>query len=243
MDDNCKQCSLNEITLEPAENESVDVSAGKPTVEVVSAGNGTCRIPDQQCSTFQGSTEPKHAEISIIGQTTKPSCSLSSSVHLKLKVPQSMSDWIGRVFGKDDQFKQDWESQSLEAYVFQSRGTFISHLGHTPVKVPFGHRRLRYGLDKVVKDKDKLGSTWNRYIDLGPSMQAIIDQVVHAANRLQSRERVCIAFQEYNKRVEDPFTLVFFSVRDEKKPILLKDAVGRTYTIPFETCRTWNVST
>lgn len=71
----------------------------------------------------------------------------------------------------------------------------------------------------------------------------LIDEVVREANKLQKRERVCLAFQGYRQHTgSDPFTIVFFSIREEKAPISFKDCIGRNMTFPFETCRTWQVS-
>lgn len=70
----------------------------------------------------------------------------------------------------------------------------------------------------------------------------LVDEVVREANRLQNRERVCLTFSEY--RIvggDDTFVIVFFSICEEKAPISFKDCIGRKMTLPFETCRTWEV--
>ncbi|KUI53606.1 hypothetical protein VP1G_00984 [Cytospora mali] len=212
------------------------VSTGKSTDEVDSKATEDKKssIPDQQGSTSEGRTQATQPGVSVLKNPAK-SPSSNFGVQLSLKLPARISDLMHRIFGKDDIFKQDWESDDVEAYIFQM--SFAHGPVQRPIKVPFGHRRLHYGLDRVL---NKNGSTWNRYIDSGHRMQVIIDGVAHAANRLQNRERVCIAFQEYKKGSDEHFILVFSSICEEKKPILFKDAVGRTYTIPFETCRTWN---
>lgn len=38
------------------------------------------------------------------------------------------------------------------------------------------------------------------------------------------------------------FLLAFFSIRDEKAPILFTDCIGRKMRLPYETCKTWEVS-
>lgn len=151
-------------------------------------------------------------------------------------LPTYLFDWKQRIFGTDDKFKTDWPSTNLEAYI-RLNPSFAK-----PTKVPFGHKRLHYGLNKVIKDQQKGSSTWNRYVELGEVARLVIDDVVEEANRNQSRERVCVAFEEYKKESLEPFTLVFLSVRKEPQPISFKDAVGRNYTLPFEACRKWEVS-
>lgn len=151
-------------------------------------------------------------------------------------LPAYFFDWKQRIFGTDDKFKTDWPSTNLEAYIRHN-----SSFGK-PTKVPFGHKRLHYGLNKIIKDGQKEKSTWNRYVDAEQVTRLAIDEIVDEANRHQSRERICVAFQEYNKEEDDPFILVFLSLRKEPQPISFKDAVGRNYTLPFETCRKWDVS-
>lgn len=150
-------------------------------------------------------------------------------------VPAYFFDWKQRIFGTDDKFKTDWPSTNLEAYI-RHNPSFGK-----PTKVPFGHKRLHYGLNKIIKDGQKEKSTWTRYVEAELVTRLAIDEVVDEANRHQSRERVCVAFQEY-KEGDDPFILVFLSLRKEPQPISFKDAVGRNYTLPFETCRKWDVS-
>lgn len=76
----------------------------------------------------------------------------------------TMSAWTQKIFGKEDQFSTDWESQELEAWVIRSAYPFS-----TPMKVPFGHQRLRYGLKKTKSKKaHKLGlTTFGRYVEDG----------------------------------------------------------------------------
>ncbi|ROW01263.1 hypothetical protein VMCG_05959 [Cytospora schulzeri] len=195
---------------------------------------------NQQKPIREGTAESTQTEVALIGKPAQTSFSFSPSAHLNLKFPSLRSDWIQSIFGKDDKFKKDWESEILEAYTLQTYSGYRTNFPITPIKVPFGHRRLHYGLEKVVKDKEKLGSTWDRYIALGTRVQSIIRQVVFEVNQRQNCKRVCVAFQEYNTGDDDPFMLVFFSILKEKPPVVFKDVLGRTYKIPFETCRKWS---
>lgn len=156
--------------------------------------------------------------------------------HIGSDLPAYFFDWKQRLFGTDDKFKTDWPSTNLEAYI-RHNPSFGK-----PTKVPFGHKRLTFGLNKVIKDGKKEKSTWNSYVEADQVTRLAIDEIVEEANRHQSRERVCVAFQEYNKESDDPFLLVVLSLRKEPKPISFKDAVGRTYSLPFEACRKWEVS-
>lgn len=72
----------------------------------------------------------------------------------------------------------------------------------------------------------------------------LVDEVVKEANRHQNRERVCLAFETYRRQDTggDSFTIMFFSIREEEVPVSFTDCMGRKMTIPFETCRTWEVS-
>lgn len=175
-------------------------------------------------------------ELDARSDKSKTPRSSSLVSHIGSDLPAYLFDWKQRLFGTDDKFKSDWPSSNLEAYI-RHNPSFGK-----PTKVPFGHKRLHYGLNKVIKDGKKEKSTWNSYVEVDQVTRLAIDEIVEEANRHQSRERVCVAFQEYNKESDDPFLLVFLSLRKEPKPISFKDAVGRTYSLPFETCRKWEVS-
>lgn len=170
------------------------------------------------------------------GDKSKTPRSFTLTGNIGSGIPAYFFDLKQRIFGTDDKFKTDWPSTNLEAYIRQN-----SSFGK-PTKVPFGHKRLSYGLNKVIKDGKKEKSTWNSYVDAAQVTRLAIDEIVEEANRHQSRERVCVAFQEYSQEGDGSFILVFLSLRKEPQPISFKDAVGRTYTLPFETCRKWDVS-
>lgn len=72
---------------------------------------------------------------------------------------------------------------------------------------------------------------------------SFIDEVVREANKSQNQERVFLSFNEYRMvGGGETYIIVFFSILEEKAPILFNDCVGRKMTFPFETCRTWEVS-
>lgn len=174
--------------------------------------------------------------------STNIAAKVSSSLNdMSSNLSKTMSEWTHHIFGKDDEFKKDWESTELEAYVaFDTVQT-------VPVKVPFGHRRLKYGLKKVMDGKNNQAgtTTFDRYIDHGVRMQLTVDNVVREANLMKRRERVCLAFQEYKKAEPGrvPFVIVFFSIQREKAPVVFTDCMGRKFTIPYQFCKTWDVST
>lgn len=182
-----------------------------------------------------GTNDAKVAELETRNEKSK-TARFNLSGQIGSDLPTYLFDWKQRIFGTDDKFKTDWPSTNLEAYIRLN----LSYA--KPTKVPFGHKRLHYGLNKVIKDQQKGSSTWNRYVELGEVTRLVIDDVVEEANRNQSRERVCVAFEEYKKESLEPFTLIFLSVRKEPLPISFKDAIGRTFTLPFEACRKWEVS-
>lgn len=102
----------------------------------------------------------------------KISSRLSTSLNdLNLKVSEAMSEWTHKIFGKEDEFSKDWESQKLEAWVYRTDAPYFD-----PIKVPFGHQRLQYGLKRITSKKDnKLAmTTFARYVDEGPRMQVYV---------------------------------------------------------------------
>ncbi|KAJ4393065.1 hypothetical protein N0V93_002272 [Gnomoniopsis smithogilvyi] len=148
-------------------------------------------------------TQPNHADN---GKDEGASKQPSPLHEIRTMVSDVMSEWTHKIFGREDEFSKDWESNELEAWVFCT-----STAESAPIKVPFGHQRLQ-----------------------------IVDEVVQEANRLQKREKVCLAFKEYNVGDgNNTFVVVFFSLCEEKAPLAFKDCIGRKMTLPFETCRTW----
>lgn len=144
-----------------------------------------------------------------------------------------MTDWVHSIFGKDDIFKKDYESTELEAYVTYGMTPDL------PVKLPFGHRRLQYGLKRTEKRKE---TTFNRYVSSKTVMHKIIDDVVREANRKQKRERTLLTYSVFENGANQHFMVAFFSIQPEKQPIAFKDAVGREYILPFQLCKNWEVS-
>lgn len=72
---------------------------------------------------------------------------------------------------------------------------------------------------------------------------SFIDEVVREANKSQNRERMFLSFNEYRMvGGGETYVIVFFSILEEKAPILFQDCIGRKMTLPFEMFRTWEVS-
>ncbi|KAF3761962.1 hypothetical protein M406DRAFT_358162 [Cryphonectria parasitica EP155] len=187
---------------------------------------------------------PKKLNVAMPVQDTKPDKNVKKNSPKKVsftlsQMSQNLSDimeeWTHRIFGRYDEFTRDWPSDELEAWVTRGRPYSV------PIKVPFGHRRLQAGLKNInAVGKETDLRTFGRYIVGGPRTQYIVDDVVYAANKLQSRERVCLAFRELLRDDEaDSFTVVFFSIQKEKAPILLTDVLGRKTSIPFELGKEW----
>lgn len=153
--------------------------------------------------------------------------------NLGQKLSNTMADCLHSVFGKDDIFKQDYESTKLEAYISYGVGLQL------PMKLPFGHRRLQYGLKRANK-KDK--TTFDRFVTSNTLLHRTIDDVVREANKRQKRARTLLTYTLTAHDDGRRSTIVFFSIQPEKQPVAFEDAVGRKYTLPFELCKNWEVS-
>ena len=138
--------------------------------------------------------------------------------------------WLRGMFGQTSQLSNDWESQTLEAFIIPENATGL-------LKVPFGHQSLAQGLRRVKKQS----LPWDQYTALGSQHHKRISQAVLEAKRLDSRERTCVAVG-LNKEYGAERIMLFFLVGAPVEPIHLKDAVGRKYTFPYEQARTWPVS-
>jgi hypothetical protein len=138
--------------------------------------------------------------------------------------------WLRGMFGQTSQLSNDWESQTLEAFIIPENATGL-------LKVPFGHQSLTQGLRRVKKQS----LPWDQYTALGSQHHKRINQAVLEAKKLDSRERTCVAVG-LNKEYGAERIMLFFLVGAPVEPIHLKDAVGRKYTFPYEQARTWPVS-
>ncbi|KAM3493089.1 hypothetical protein MY3957_003686 [Beauveria namnaoensis] len=142
-----------------------------------------------------------------------------------------LNHWADRVFGRQSKYRNDKQSSTLEAYIAENFGRDV------PIKVPFGHERLMFGLDKVLKDWR--GDQWSNYLAASPLTRLALDAISEAAQKASSHEKTCLAFKEYSSTqgLLTPFMLVFFSLEKAQDPVILSFN-GRRYSVPFAACRT-----
>ncbi len=144
------------------------------------------------------------------------------------------SSWLKRLFGNRDKFLHDWESKVLDAFVVHQNSP-------TPVKLPFGHQRLTFGLKQVMKKDNYL--SWDQYLLLEPQHHRAIDQIIADAKQLDSRPRTFLALvREQSQDQDGDRLLVFFSLGVPGEAALLADSMGRKLGFPFGRNRTGEVS-
>lgn len=142
-----------------------------------------------------------------------------------------LPSWLKNLFGKNDKrFTHDWESPTLECFIVSEEFKLL--------KLPFGHQRLTYGLRRTQR---KIGLTWDQYMTLDSPHKKEISKAINKAKALDSRQRTCIAIGA-QKKSEDDFVVLFMALGPKVEPIKFKDAVGRKFTFPYESCKTWAVS-
>ncbi|KAH8889095.1 hypothetical protein GQ53DRAFT_843159 [Thozetella sp. PMI_491] len=147
------------------------------------------------------------------------------------RFPSFIRGWAHSVFGKDNGFLADISSTDLEAYVADYDGL------DKPSKVPFGHQRLKYGLNRVLGSKK--GDSWPSYLTASSHQRAVIDKVTKFANTQSARERTFLAIEECKKPGQPASYVVFFSLGEPAAPIYFKDAVGRKYEFAYQVCKEW----
>ncbi|OAA48961.1 hypothetical protein BBO_02006 [Beauveria brongniartii RCEF 3172] len=146
------------------------------------------------------------------------------------QLPSYLNHWADRVFGRQSKYRSDKQSTTLEAYIAENLGRDV------PIKVPFGHERLMFGLDKVLKDWR--GDQWSNYLAASPLTRLALDAISEAARKASSHEKTCLAFKEYSTQgLPTPFMLVFFSLEKAKDPVILSFN-GHRFSIPFAACQT-----
>ena len=147
-----------------------------------------------------------------------------------------LQGWFKGVFGSSSsKYLNDSQSSDLEAYMI---------LGDKrQMKVPFGDRRLRYGLKQLMKKKKS--STLDDYYKLPKHIHKAMGEAMRGASVKDARERVCLCFDvlSLGDKPKEEHLLVFFLASGKPvEPIHFKDAVGRKYLVPFHLVQSWEVS-
>jgi hypothetical protein len=146
-----------------------------------------------------------------------------------------VDSWVKEFFGPSSLFFDDKSSTDLEAYMV---------LGDKQrLKVPFGGRRLRFGMKKLMKAKKE--STMDDFAALPKHLHIAICNAMQAAKIADSRERVLICFDvlQLGEKLEDQHILVFLSATGAPlEPVHFKCAVGRKFDIPYFMATCWDVS-
>ncbi|KAK5653820.1 hypothetical protein OQA88_7978 [Cercophora sp. LCS_1] len=142
-------------------------------------------------------------------------------------------NWVSFMFTSPPaKLPADMASQTLEAWMIDQDGQRM------PIKVPFDQAGLQDGLKKAMKNKP--GSTWHQYVDLGMATQQSIQRAIRHAKTQTPNTRTCLGVQEIKKPGESPTYCVFLTLGDPLHPLHLTDAVGRNYCIPYERVRLWS---
>ncbi|KAK4448964.1 hypothetical protein QBC34DRAFT_101207 [Podospora aff. communis PSN243] len=147
-------------------------------------------------------------------------------------IPSFLSSWATSIFGSADKFLTDTQSDDLEAYMAEE-GT-----ADAPIKIPFGHQRLTFGLKRTLKAKR--GSTWYEYVQMTPTQRHIVDQVMKYAKTQSRHVRTCLGLQQFKAGGKRPYYLIYLSLSEPPPPIYFTDCIGRNFKIPFEHCKTWD---
>lgn len=143
-----------------------------------------------------------------------------------------LPSWLKDLFGKSDKkFTHDWESPTLECFIVSREFKLL--------KLPFGHQRLTYGLKRTQR---KVGLTWDQYMALESPLKKEISKAISKAKALDARQRTCVAIGSQKKKTDDDFVILFMTLGPKVEAIKFKDAVGRMFTVPFENCKTFEVS-
>ncbi|KAJ3476276.1 hypothetical protein NLG97_g9181 [Lecanicillium saksenae] len=175
-------------------------------------------------TTTKRSSQPQHR------RPTPHANNLTSQLPVIVdQFPSYLNHWADHVFGRQRRYRNDKQSTSLEAYVVED-GRYV------PIKIPFGHERLSFGLNRVLKDWR--GDQWTNYLAASPETRLVLDCVAEAAREASNHEKICLAFKQYGVRDKMmPLLLAFFSLEPAKDPIIviLSD---RRYSLPFAACRT-----
>lgn len=191
-------------------------------------------VPQDKLSSKAPSTKPTEVLVDDESESLKQDDKKPEFLSLPIYEQNSglTPSWLKRLFGNRDKFLHDWESQVLEA--------FIVHKDPQPlVKLPFGHKRLTYGLKQVIKKGDFL--SWEQYLALGAQHHRAIDRIVAEAQQVDSRQRTFLALTKKTGPDGDRL-IVFFSLNGLGEAAQLMDSMDRKLGFSFGRDRTWEVS-
>lgn len=230
VDDNASECGT--LVDEPQNGKSVDADLKKPVAEEVVAP------PPPPPAPVEVKEEPKPEEPKDQPQCTKTNDGKKAEADKPAEEIEGISltttsstfsllpRWLKNLFGKrEEQFADDWESPTLECFIVSNEFKLL--------KLPFGHQRLTYGLKRTQR---KVGLTWDQYM-ASPNKKEI-SKAINKAKLIDSRKRTCVAIGA-QKKADLDFIVLFMSLGPKVDPVHFKDAVGRIFTFPYESCRTW----
>jgi hypothetical protein len=200
-------------------------SPARPTAEILQD-----TLNDKPPSTKQTEIAEDGKDKSVAAEEKKPEIP-----SLPLFEPRSgiFPSWLKRLFGNRDKFLHDWESQILEAFVIHKDSP-------TPIKLPFGHQRLTFGLKQVMKKDTYL--SWDQYLLLESQHHRAINQIVADAKHYDSRQRTFLALvRKQGQGQNSEIILVFFSLGGLGEAAHLADTMGRKPGFLFKRNRIWEV--
>lgn len=198
----------------------------------------------QPTSTAFASTPVTPGRESLIHQTLGPGnmdgsgSAVNRTVRSKPRSSTSLSCFPSpfrsrttKLFGAGDKFLYDWPSTSLEAFAMEDSNI---------TKLPFGHKRLEYGLGRVL-DVGR-ATPWSTYAHATPGQRTDMEQMTGFARRSSHHKRSLLAFHQVQTAGSSTLALAFFSVHELQPPVSFSDGKGRRFMIPYEVCRREEVS-
>lgn len=172
--------------------------------------------------------------------TSSPTGTTSSNGILRF-----IPNWAHDIFSRDRY--DDQKSDKLEAFLLElpARTDLKSKLALTRLEIE--HTHVKAALSATMPRRWRRGrpQMWEQYKGFDPRVRHEIHHAITLAKQWNNQSRTWIATEfmqssELNQQ-ESVHVVLFFRLGDEVEPVSL-DAGSRKFILPYEHCRTWEVS-
>ncbi|KAI1798781.1 hypothetical protein F4811DRAFT_163065 [Daldinia bambusicola] len=136
--------------------------------------------------------------------------------------------WMSGIFRRRNKHIHSWESQELEAYLFESDSNTIRRLH-------FSRETLAGELRRATKSSGY--DFWSQYASLSSAQRETVDRVTAEANHSSHHSRTCVAINHQFGSGQSCI-LVIFLLGPLVDPVYVKSGIHH-FKFAFELCRTW----
>lgn len=167
--------------------------------------------------------------------------------------------WVRKIFQPDLRAPcLDWESEEFEAFLLDARVEFGAKAKGTLTKLEVGHLELQGALAEILplqRRKVRPG-VWKKCKSLEPWVRHEVHEAITAVKQWSCQKKVWIAMEIMESQMphakgegsrsltngRETSIVLFFRLGEMVEPLRVEYSDRREILIPYEHCRTWEVS-